>query len=54
MVKNMTNLSSTIDSVHETMKIAKTRLKNAAALGNLTDLRPILHSETRWSRNYAM
>lgn len=43
------DLRTIIDSVHETMKSAKSKLKNAAVLRNITDLRPIINNATRWS-----
>jgi len=54
MVQNDTSLRNTINSVHCTMKAAKTKLKSAAILRNLTKLRPILHNKTRWSSKYDM
>lgn len=41
------DLAQVIDSVNKTMKEAKTKLKSAAALRNLTDLRPVMNNETR-------
>jgi hypothetical protein len=54
MVSNDIQLSQAIDCIHETMKAAKQKLKNAALLRNLTDLKPKMHNKTRWSGKYAM
>jgi len=48
------SLSSTLDSVHSTMKAAKAKLKNAAILRNLTHLKPVLYNKTRWSGKSAV
>jgi hypothetical protein len=42
------NLKSTLDQINNLMVSLRT-LKNSAALRNLTDLRPMLCSATRWS-----
>lgn len=49
MVKRHGNLNHTIESVHKAMKYARVKLKNAAVLRNITDLRPIMNNDTRWS-----
>lgn len=49
MISNMTQLSSTIETVHKLMKTARTRLKCAATLRNLTELRQVIQNETRRS-----
>lgn len=54
MVRNSRDLSATIDNVHNIMKHVKSRLKNSAKLRNLTNLRPVIHNETRWSGKHAM
>eukprot|EP00171_Calliarthron_tuberculosum_P002370 IDg2370t1 len=48
------SLSSTIDSIHDTMKSCKTKLKNRALLRNISHLNPVLHNVTRWSSTYHM
>lgn len=42
-------MSRTTESVYKTMKSARCGLKNVSTLRNLTDLRPVIHNETRWS-----
>eukprot|EP00171_Calliarthron_tuberculosum_P023317 IDg23317t1 len=54
MIRHHADLSRTIDAVHDTMKAAKSKLKNAAVLRNLTDLRPIMNNVTRWSSTFEM
>ena len=54
MMKNHFDLTRVIDAVHETMRTAKIKLRNAALLRNLTDLRPIMNNETRWSGKVLM
>jgi len=54
MVRNDIQLRNTITGVHETMKAAKTKLKSAAILRNITTLKPILYNKTRWSGKYEM
>jgi len=44
MVKSTQELNRTLTSVHETMTQCKKRLKNAALLRNLVDLKPIIHN----------
>ena len=48
MIEHHVELSKTIETVHQTMRAARTRLRNAAVLKNLTDLRPVMHNDTRW------
>ena len=52
MVSNHIDLKNTIDSVRETMSDARSKLKNAAILRNITDLRPKLDNDTRWSGKF--
>ena len=47
-------LSTTLDSIGDTMKSAKNSLKNAALLSNLTKLKPVLYNKTRWSGKHDM
>eukprot|EP00171_Calliarthron_tuberculosum_P022474 IDg22474t1 len=54
MASKHIDLGRTIDHVHDTMKSVKTRLKNSAVLRNLTDLRPVMHNQTRWSGKISM
>jgi len=54
MVQNDRSLQNTIEGVHRVMKEAKTKLKSAAVLRNLTKLRPILYNKTRWSGKHDM
>ena len=54
MMKEDAGLSKLIDQVHETMLSIKTKLTNAALLRNITDLKPIIHNETRWSGKFDM
>ena len=48
MVDAHVQLKRTIESVHGTMRGAN-KLKNAAFLGTLIDLSPVMHNSTRWS-----
>lgn len=48
MLTQNQQIQSTLDCVHETIRDAK-RLKLSALLRNLTDLKPIMRNETRWS-----
>lgn len=48
------SFKNTIDSIHNTMKSCKVKLKNADILQNLTDLKPMVHNKTRWSSKYYM
>lgn len=48
MVKRLADLSDTLDEVQTTMRSAKTRLRNAAILCNLTELHPVIDNMTRW------
>lgn len=52
MVASHYDMKNTIDSVRETMTSARARLKNAAILRNITDLRPRIDNTTRWSGKY--
>ena len=54
MVKQTPQLSKSIDKIHEITRFVKSRLRNSAALRNLTDLRPNFHNHTRWSGKYNM
>jgi hypothetical protein len=54
MIEENPSLASTINKVHEVMSCAKLKLRNAALLRNITELRPILHNKTRWSGKGAM
>jgi len=47
-------LKTALNSVHETMLSCKQKLKNSALLRNLTDLKPIIHNQTRWSGKFYM
>ena len=49
MIKKNLELKSTIMSIHDTMKAAKTGLKNPAILQNITNLKPVMDNMTRWS-----
>ncbi len=48
MVERHADLSKTIEMVHETMKATRTKLRNSAVLRNLTDIRPVMHNDTKW------
>eukprot|EP00171_Calliarthron_tuberculosum_P002072 IDg2072t1 len=54
MVRSSRDLSATIERVHSIMKHVKSSLRNSAMLRNLTDLRPVIHNETRWSGKHSM
>lgn len=54
MVEMTVDLHRTLEAVHETMSQCKQRLRNAALLRNLIDLRPVLHNKTRWSGKFYM
>ena len=43
----------TLDTVHDTMFAAKSKLRNSALLRNITDLVPVLYNKTRWSGKYS-
>lgn len=43
------DLRDTLESVHNTTKAAKTRLKNAFILRNVTDSQAIIPNDKRWS-----
>ena len=49
MIERHVELSKTIETVHETMREARSRLRNAAVLKNLSDLGSVMHKDTRWS-----
>lgn len=50
MISQHDELSRTLDSIHETMEVAKGKLKHATVLLNITPLRPILHNMRRTSK----
>ena len=54
MMNRHADLKSTISCIHDLMRAAKSGLKNAALLRNLTELRPVLNNETRWSGKFLM
>jgi hypothetical protein len=54
MVKASDDMKNTIAKVHDVMACAKQKLRNAALLRNITDLRPILENKTWWSGKAAM
>ncbi len=54
MVANSDDLKNCVSSVHNTMASAKMKLKNAALLRNLTELKPVLENKTRWSGKFLM
>lgn len=54
MLESHSDLRHTIVSVHDTMKAVKTKMKSAYVLRNLTELRPVLHNDTRWSGKVAL
>jgi hypothetical protein len=54
MVENNNDLSNVIECMHDFMKPAKQKLKNTALLQNMTDLKPVMHNKTWWSRKYSM
>ena len=49
MINKEDDINETIMKIKETMKAAKGKLKNAAILHDLTDTKPVLDSDTRWS-----
>jgi hypothetical protein len=49
MMREVPDTEEAVDKIHDIMKACKRRLKNAAALRNLTHLAPIMHNKTRWS-----
>ena len=54
MVRNTSPLNIVILAVHDVIKYVKTRLRSAATVRNLTDLRPVMHNETRWTGKHHM
>jgi hypothetical protein len=54
MVANTIQLKNVIENVHAVMLSAKRKLKNAALLRNLTNLKPVIHNKTRWSGKHFM
>lgn len=52
MVRMVPDLEKTLDSIHQTMLQCKQRLRNAALLRNIVELRPIIHNKTRWSGKF--
>ena len=54
MTKTNMALHEVLNSVHGTMLSCKQKLRNGALLRNLTDLKPIIHNQTRWSGKYYM
>jgi hypothetical protein len=54
MVRGNFELQKTISNIHDVMACAKQKLRNAAVLRNITDLRPILENKTHWSGKVAM
>lgn len=54
IVSAHSELEDTIARVHETMRLAKTSIKNVELLRNLMDMKPIMHNPTRWSGKYWM
>ena len=52
MIDAHTDLKYYVDSVRRTISRARRKLKNAAILRNLTDLRPKLENSTRWPGKY--
>jgi DNA-binding transcriptional MerR regulator len=54
MVETHNDLNTVIECTHETMRAAKQKLKNAALLRNITDLKPVMHNKTWWSGKYLM
>lgn len=54
MISDTKGLNKLIYSVYETMKEARTELKNAILLENLTDLRTIMQNATRSSGKFPM
>ena len=53
MIDDDDELSCTIHSVQKAMRDSR-MLKNAAILRNITDLKPVLPNETRWSGKFEM
>lgn len=49
MVRMTSDLENNLASVHDTMTQCKQRLRNAALLPNVIDLRPVLHNQTKLS-----
>ncbi len=54
IISSHLDLGRTIECVRDTMKSAKMKLKNAAVLRNITDLKPKLYNNTRWSGKCAI
>lgn len=54
MFANDALLRVVLDGVHKTMSMCRQKLKCRASLRNLTDLSPIVPSDTRWSVQYLM
>jgi hypothetical protein len=54
MVSGNSQMKETISTIHDVMACAKQKLRNAAVLRNITDLRPVLENKTRWSGKVAM
>jgi hypothetical protein len=54
MVENHSDLSNVKETTHEIMRAAKKKLRNAALLQNMTNLKPVMHNKTRWSGKYSM
>ncbi len=52
LVESHPDMRQNIDSVRDVMREAKTRLKNATVLRNITRLKPKLDNDTRWSGKY--
>lgn len=49
MINSTSDLDETLESIHDTMSAAKSRLKNKTMLRNLVARAPVLPNETRWS-----
>ncbi len=45
------DLDNVINSVHDKMRAAKTKLKNTTILREITTLSSVLHNTTRWTGN---
>jgi hypothetical protein len=54
MLRENDHLTTSLAKIHEVMVCAKQKLRNAAVLRNITDLRPVLENKTRWSGKVAM
>ncbi len=54
LFKDMPDMKKFVNMVHGMMKLAKSRLRNAATLRNSTELKPVLHNDTRWSGKFYM